>query len=391
VDFFSRLVRKPAIIRNPLSKGEKDMSTRKRYSNALLGMGMVVFFIMMTGTSGANTLKLGTLKGKKGETVTYTLSVDSAPNEVNALGFEVQYDATVLRYKGFKPGSLTQKYTQFGANNTDFGTVRIGGFEVGDNKIPKGASGDLVQLEFEVIEEKGSQLKVVNTLDDIKTWSSEEGSFSGTAGSDTGNNIDGGNVTSDAPVAQTGGQAVSQSNTGKDTKTSGGVVEISPSGSGKGSPVAVVPASDKSGRKDTGTAVETQAVENQSVNTGTGEKVSSLSGKNNESGGKNPPVMTGSSSKKPGMESDAAKESPKPSPVPVQIEHKSNPAEKQVVTHSEKDDEGIKVSGGLIVGILLLILAVQVWMLWELIVLKRLIKENMKVSITNKKGGLSGN
>lgn len=140
---------------------------------------MFCILYIMADTVCAAVLRIDRQSAGTGEKISFAVSAADVPNAVNALGFEVKYDASVLRFRGFVPGSLTQGFTNFSASNTDFGTVRIGGFDAGENQISQGVSGVLVSLEFEVVAEKSCDVQIQNLLDDVKDWSVTTGSFSG--------------------------------------------------------------------------------------------------------------------------------------------------------------------------------------------------------------------
>jgi len=152
---------------------------------------MFCILYIMIDTACASVLRIDRQTGRTGEKILFTVSAAEVPNEVNALGFEVNYDAGVLQFRGFARGSLTQNFTHFNASNTDFGTVRIGGFDAGENRISQGASGGLITLEFEVVAEKSCDVQMQNLLDDVRDWSVTQGSFSGNSnGEDEDGNAD---------------------------------------------------------------------------------------------------------------------------------------------------------------------------------------------------------
>lgn len=158
---------------------------RKISASRMLCIMLCILYILMTDTVCASVLRIDRQSGRTGQTIRFAVSAADVPNAVEALGFEVVYDATVLRFRGFVPGSLTQDFTNFSASNTDFGTVRVGGFDAGDSHISQGASGVLAFLEFEVVGEKSCEVQIQNLLDDVKDWSVSPGSFSGnSAGED---------------------------------------------------------------------------------------------------------------------------------------------------------------------------------------------------------------
>ncbi len=160
------------------------MTSEQKMPIRTICLMLLCILYLMTDTAYASVLRIDSQRGKTGEKIRFAVSAAEVPNEVNALGFEVVYDATVLRFTGAAPGSLTQNFTHFSANNTDFGTVRVGGFDAGNNSISQGASGVVVLLEFEVVGEKSCDVQVQNLLDDVRDWSVTPGSFSGISNRD---------------------------------------------------------------------------------------------------------------------------------------------------------------------------------------------------------------
>ncbi|UCG11921.1 MAG: hypothetical protein JSU72_15590 [Deltaproteobacteria bacterium] len=133
----------------------------------------------ITTQARAAALNLNDQWGDKGSTVTFEVSVDTAPNEVEAFGFEVRYDSSVLRYQGYTTGWLTLEFDFVDANNASPGAVRVGGFEAGGEKIEQGDSGTLVSLTFEVVGHDDCQIRLSRLRDNIKTWSTRHGNFTG--------------------------------------------------------------------------------------------------------------------------------------------------------------------------------------------------------------------
>jgi hypothetical protein len=67
--------------------------------------GIITMLIMlalvcvpMAGKAMAASLELSDQTGQIGSSVTYTLSVSSAPNAVSSLGLDIAYDQTALTY-----------------------------------------------------------------------------------------------------------------------------------------------------------------------------------------------------------------------------------------------------------------------------------------------------
>ena len=118
--------------------------------------------------------------GGPGGTVSIPVRIQSAPNDVASLGFEVAFPDWILTYTGFTKGPLVEGFDFFDVNVPEPGILRIGGFEAGADIIPSGASGDVVYLNFTVIDcEQGSSysLYLQELKDGIKSWSVSLGCF----------------------------------------------------------------------------------------------------------------------------------------------------------------------------------------------------------------------
>lgn len=141
-----------------------------------------ILFLAIFSTSintNAADLNLNDQSGDKGNTVTFTVFIEGAPNEVAALGFEVRYNPSVLNYRGYTVGSLVAAFDYFNANNVSPGVVRVGGFVAGAGTISEGSSGTVVLLTFDVVGHDDCSIKLTQLKDDIKAWSTQAGHFTG--------------------------------------------------------------------------------------------------------------------------------------------------------------------------------------------------------------------
>jgi hypothetical protein len=147
----------------------------------IISLFVALFTFAMVSSAGAAALELDDQSAKVGEEVTFTLSVNTAPNEVKSLGLDIDYDETVLEYKRHAKGDLTTNFDFFNVNNPEVPVdgliLRIGGFEAGDDKIPAGASGTICTLTFEVIGVKDALLGLKGLVDDVNGWSTRDGQF----------------------------------------------------------------------------------------------------------------------------------------------------------------------------------------------------------------------
>lgn len=145
-----------------------------------------LIFILLSGfvniipipASAADAIHIDHNKANPGETVSFTVSVDNAPNAVNSFFMDVSYDFSVLSYRGYSQGDLTKAgYPLFDVNNRAPGIVRIGGIDPEGQGISKGGSGGLVTLTFTVVGSGNSDLTVTELMDDMNGWPSASGHF----------------------------------------------------------------------------------------------------------------------------------------------------------------------------------------------------------------------
>ncbi len=139
---------------------------------------LTVVIAMPSQAADKAVLTFDNLTAKAGEKVTFTLTVNKAPNAVKAFGLEVLYDAGLLKYQTYKRGLLVRKnFSLFGVNESSPGTLKIGGVEPKKNEIKKGAGGSLVMLTFKVIKAGKGKIKLANLKDNIKKWSVRSGAI----------------------------------------------------------------------------------------------------------------------------------------------------------------------------------------------------------------------
>jgi len=140
-----------------------------------------------TGRSGSATFTIEVVlasmtmnnqccKGGIGEEVTFTISVNGAPNEVHSLGFEVSYDENILEYKSNSKGDLTQGFELLGVSklSSKLNTLKIGGVGAALGIMP-GSNGTILNLVFTVKSCGPAILDLANLDDDIVGWSVKAG------------------------------------------------------------------------------------------------------------------------------------------------------------------------------------------------------------------------
>ncbi len=141
-----------------------------------LFIGILSLCMLFGAAAYGASLEMDIQKASKGETVSFTVSVNNAPNQVAAFGFDIVFDPAVLEYKNYEKGSLVQSgFSFFDANEISEGHLRIGGLDFGGSPMQQGSTGVLVLLTFTVIDNKSCDLAFSELKDDFKTWGSENG------------------------------------------------------------------------------------------------------------------------------------------------------------------------------------------------------------------------
>lgn len=145
------------------------------------GQALAVFVTMLllgVSMGHSQVLSVENQTGEVGERVAIAIRVEGAPNAVDAFGFDVVYDRQVLRYTGnFHAEELVRRFSFFDVSEPASGRLRVGGFTV-QNPIAVGEAGQLVTLEFTVVEASRATLTVTNLVDDVAGWAVQAGRFS---------------------------------------------------------------------------------------------------------------------------------------------------------------------------------------------------------------------
>jgi hypothetical protein len=147
----------------------------RKARKVLRGLVAVLITLVWLGisTGQAQTLSIDSQRGELGETVSFNVWVDQAPNDVGAFSFDVTYDPEVLAYKNKVQGELLGSFV---FNAVDRGNrVQVAGFSA--KEFVAGSSGRLVTLEFEVKNPGDTELAIENLVDHVASWSVQSGFF----------------------------------------------------------------------------------------------------------------------------------------------------------------------------------------------------------------------
>lgn len=126
------------------------------------------------GAVASCDLEVGDVVTAPGEIVTVPITINQAPNAVDALGLNLTFDPAILQFVSSTRGALVQNWTQFDVANPQSGSLTIGGFTT-EGAIQAGASGTLIELQFQVVctncgAATFTELVPINLVDDIATW-----------------------------------------------------------------------------------------------------------------------------------------------------------------------------------------------------------------------------
>lgn len=117
--------------------------------------------------------------GAAGDEVTFTISVNGAPNDVEFFGLKVNYDENILEFKpstdGSDRGDLTHDFDFFGVSHFGVNTLMVGGS--GRAGFAQGSSGSFANLVFVVKSCEPTTVSIIrDTLDDhLAGWSVADG------------------------------------------------------------------------------------------------------------------------------------------------------------------------------------------------------------------------
>lgn len=124
-------------------------------------------------SSGNAEIKVGTVSGKKGQTVRVPVTIKSNPG-IMAMLLEFKYDKDVLKYKGYAEGNVLSDY-EFAEKDGALTFLAVESKDVSDN-------GDLFYLEFEILKEKESTVEIIVGDDSISNYDEEFVKAKGTNG-----------------------------------------------------------------------------------------------------------------------------------------------------------------------------------------------------------------
>ncbi len=110
------------------------------------------------------------------DVVSFTVSINNAPNDLNDIQFDIQFDGSVLSFNDeFVKGELVTNFTSFDVNEISEGVLRVEG--ISTQPVPAGSTGVLVNIKFTVNACKQTSLELVNLVIDLQGLSTKNGTL----------------------------------------------------------------------------------------------------------------------------------------------------------------------------------------------------------------------
>lgn len=88
--------------------------------------------------------------GGSGIIITSTISIEGNAKGINAFGFNLSFNPSMLRFESIKKGTLTENWAAVDGNERKPGEVTIGGFRGAGKAIADGSEGSIAVVRFRV-------------------------------------------------------------------------------------------------------------------------------------------------------------------------------------------------------------------------------------------------
>ena len=104
--------------------------------------------------------------------VTITISIKGNQKEIDAFGLELTFDIQMLQFLSANKASLTSEWIVVDGNEIESGIVRIGGYCLSENAIPKESTGSITTATFKVTggeysDGQQSQVRMQSIINDL--------------------------------------------------------------------------------------------------------------------------------------------------------------------------------------------------------------------------------
>jgi len=135
-----------------------------------------IFLIFFSHQVFAENLVLNDIHNAEvGSTIEFTLTINNAPNDVKAFGFEITYQPDILSYQSYELAEdMDNRLDNFEGNNKGNGIIIFGGYS-SSQKIEEGESDLLLTLSFTVLKNENVMVSLQGLIDNFKGWSVKNG------------------------------------------------------------------------------------------------------------------------------------------------------------------------------------------------------------------------
>ncbi len=135
---------------------------------------LIIFY---SRQASASIIMLDSQTGRFGEEVTFTVKIGPSSAGVEAFGFDIKFDSSILKYIGFSRKEITNKLDLFNVHSPSYNLLRIGGLSINPLKLDN--SVELVQLKFTCLSNSAgeSSLNISRMVDDFSEWRIQNGTF----------------------------------------------------------------------------------------------------------------------------------------------------------------------------------------------------------------------
>lgn len=147
-----------------------------KHTNHLLFCLTFLLFLLNINTVFSAVLEIDDQASMVDSVVTFTVSINNPPADLNDIQFDIKFDETVLSYNDeFEKGDLVNDFTSFEVNEIADGTLRIDG--ISTEPLLAESTGTLVEIKFTVNLCTVTSLELINLVIDLQGLSTKNGTL----------------------------------------------------------------------------------------------------------------------------------------------------------------------------------------------------------------------
>lgn len=163
-------------------EGEDQDAAIKEQRGELLELTTAPAETLLQSIEQNDLVWIADVSGCSEQVIEVPIGFSNPNNAIDAFGFTVEYDASMLEYTGFNQGTGAADWVFYGGNEVTPGEIRVAGFSLPAGALASGSEGTLITLTFKVkceACERGasSDFTLKNLTDDLSEWNGLSGSF----------------------------------------------------------------------------------------------------------------------------------------------------------------------------------------------------------------------